>query len=829
MPKRPVKPPTIPETPGERIQPAGLEDVLRDAMIPYAEHVILDRALPRVEDGLKPVQRRILYTMLELGLSPDKPHRKSVRIVGDCLGKFHPHGDSSVYDAMVRLAQPYAMRAPLVDGHGNFGSIDNDSAAAMRYTEARLTPLAMEMLRDLEKDTVPLRLNFDDTLKEPEILPSRYPNLLVNGSSGIAVGLATNIPPHNLGEAIAAVIARIDKPGMTLDELMNIMPGPDFPTGGQLLKTDEIRAAYQTGRAKIQLRARAHIEDASAGRKQIVITEMPYQIAKAALLEKILKASEEKRSLGTCIHDIRDESDRDGLRAVVELKREADPARTLALLYKYTDLQITFGVNIFVIADGKPRQMGLLGLIDAYIEHQKRVLTRRIRYDLEKARARAHILEGLIRAVDCLDEIIALIRSSRDAKEAKRRLVERFQFTEIQAQAILDLRLQRLTGLEILELRGELDQLRKQIDKLQSILTSESKLRKLIQSELSDIAKRFANPRRTEIIAPPNDIIEEAPEQPEAEPTRVLITRGGAVKRLPVTAKGGGIGRDKAQAETPSLSEMPLARFDTKMDDILLLFTNVGNMYRLPVSSLPEAVKPRDRGANLSALLAGLEENEAVVRALCVRAGDGEAMPDLLFVTRRGMIKRTAFQEYRVRKSKIVAIKLRVGDELAAVLELREDMPQMLLMVSIQGMALLSDPASIEPSGRISAGVIGMRFDPRDQLLDALLIPPGEGELLIMTDRAYAKRILVADFEPQSRGGKGARCISFGKSGADGTRLAQAMHVTNSYDVGAFTGAGLCARLSTQEVPLASRSGRGHAAALIPAERPIVAVVPLES
>lgn len=821
MPKQPALPPPTPE---DRILPAELEDVLRDAMMPYAEHVILDRALPRVEDGLKPVQRRILYTMQELGTMPDKPHRKSVRIVGDCLGKFHPHGDSSVYDAMVRMAQPYAMRAPLVDGHGNFGSIDNDSPAAMRYTEARLAPLAMEMLRDLDKDTVPMRLNFDDSLKEPETLPSRYPNLLVNGSSGIAVGLATNIPPHNLGEAIAAVIARIEKPGCTLDDIMRIMPGPDFPTGGELLNTQEIRAAYETGRGKLLLRAKAHIEEAAAGRRQIVITEMPYQIAKAALLEKILKISEEKRALFSGIHDIRDESDRDGLRAIIEVKREADPQRILAMLYKYSDLQITFGVNIFVIADGKPRQMGLLQMIDAYIVHQRNVVSRRTRYDLEKAQARAHILEGLIRAVDVLDEIIALIRSSHDAKEAKRRLIERFEFTEVQAQAILDLRLQRLTGLEILELRGELDQLRKRIDKLQGILNSEAKLMKLIQSELADVAKRFPDARRTRIIEPTGDVIDETPDTAEAEEVRVTVTRGGIIRRVP--AKGSAAKGDKALGEQQTINEQPLARFDACTDDMLFLFTNLGSAYRLPVSSVPELAKPKDRGANLRSLLAGMADGETVCRVICANRAAGE-QADLLFVTRQGMVKRTAFEEYQVRKSKIQAVKLRDGDSLLDVLPVRQG--ALLVMVSATGMAIMVDPSPIEPVGRISAGVIGMRLDLGDELVSAFIADDGVGELLVATDRAYVKKVLIADFKPQGRGGKGVKCISYNKSGADGSRVAGALYVTESFDVGLFTRVGLCARLSTEEILLAQAAARGHASALVPANQPIVMIAPLDA
>ena len=449
------------QTNDENIIQRPLEDVMHESIIPYAEYVIMERALPRVEDGLKPVQRRILFSMYELGLSPDKPYRKSARIVGDTLGKYHPHGDSSVYDAMVRMAQDFNMRALLVDGHGNFGSIDGDAAAAMRYTEARLTPLAMEMLRDLEKDTIKFSLNFDDTLKEPDMLPARFPNVLVNGASGIAVGVATNIPPHNLGEAIDAVIAQMEDPDISLDQLLEIMPGPDFPTGGIVIGQDEIRNAYETGRGKFFLRAKVDIENAPGGKKLLVISELPYQVNKAALLERILKLTEEKKGVLSGISDIRDESDRDGIRAVIELKKDVDPEIVLNYLYKYSDLQITFGANMVVIADGKPQQLGLKDILEHYIRHQKEVVTRRTRYDLEKARAREHILEGLMIAIQNIDEVIAIIRSSESPAKARIRLVKRFGLSQIQAQAILDMRLQRLTGLEISNLKKEYEEIKK--------------------------------------------------------------------------------------------------------------------------------------------------------------------------------------------------------------------------------------------------------------------------------------------------------------------------------------------------------------------------------
>ena len=484
----------------EEIIQKSMEDVMHDSMMPYSEHVILERALPRVEDGLKPVQRRILFTMHELGNTPDKPHRKCARIVGDCLGKYHPHGDSSVYDALARMAQSFVMRTPLVDGHGNFGSIDGDSPAAMRYTEARMTEQALVLLRDLDKDTVSFHLNFDDSLKEPDVLPGRFPNLLVNGASGIAVGLATNIPPHNMGEVIDGAIAQIDNPDITTPELMQYIKAPDFPTGGILAGDGELLQAYETGRGKLQVRARVHIEDGSAGRKLIVIDEIPYQVNKAAMLEKILRLSEEKKNLLSGIYDIRDESDRMGMRAVIEVRRESNPQQVLNVLYKYSDLQVTFGVNMVAIAGGKPVQMGVKQMLGYYIAHQKDVVTRRTKYDLQQAEARAHILEGLIVAVDNLNEVIRLIRGSKTPKEAREKLMERFALTEIQAQAILDMRLQRLTNLEILALRKEYEELEKRIATLKGILASEKKLMNVIKKELKEIRDAYADPRRTQIV-----------------------------------------------------------------------------------------------------------------------------------------------------------------------------------------------------------------------------------------------------------------------------------------------------------------------------------------
>ena len=661
----------------ENILSVPMEEVMHMSMIPYAEHVIMDRAIPRVEDGMKPVQRRILFTMNELGITPDTPYRKCARIVGDCLGKYHPHGDSSVYDALVRLAQDFSMRGTLVDGHGNFGSVDGDSAAAMRYTEARMTPLAMLMLKDIDKDTVPFRLNFDDTLKEPDMLPASFPNLLVNGAGGIAVGLATNIPPHNLRESINAVIAQIDNPDITVDELMQIIPAPDFPTGGILLNTPELRTAYETGRGKLLLRARTHVEDGTAGRKLIVITEIPYQVNKSAMLEKILRLSEEKKAALGCIYDIRDESDRTGMRAVIELRKDADVDKVLAYLFKYSDMQVTFGVNMVAIADGKPRLLSLRRMIRYYIRHRKNVITARTQYELDKAKARAHILEGLMIAVDNLDEVIQLIRKSENPKAAKAGLMERFGLTEIQAQAILDMRLQRLTGLEILALRKEYAELLKTIAELEAILNDEKKLMNVIKKELRAVADQFGDDRRTTIEEVHNVVEALVKEEKVAEEALVTFSREGYLRRSWPKAK------KAAQPEDGQPDDPPVYSFETDTDHTLFFFTNIGNCYQLNVGALPEMNKPKDRGSLLSGVLAGLENGEEPVYLMCATAEELNSLPDLLFVTSRGQLKRSAASEYAVKRSKFGALNLREGDSLHAVLSL--DVSSDVLMISETG------------------------------------------------------------------------------------------------------------------------------------------------
>ena len=786
----------IPKDDPSRILQTSVEDVMHNSMIPYAEHVILERALPRVEDGLKPVQRRILYTMLELGTTPDKPHRKCARIVGDCLGKYHPHGDSSVYDALVRMAQDFSMRGTMVDGHGNFGSIDGDSAAAMRYTEARMAPLAMLMLRDIEKDTVPFRLNFDDTLKEPDMLPARFPNLLVNGATGIAVGLATNIPPHNLGEAIGAVIAQIDNPKITLDELMQILPGPDFPTGGVLVHNEEIRKGYETGRSKLSVRARVDIEDGSAGRKLIVIHEIPYTVNKAAMLEKILKLSEEKKAQLGCIYDIRDESDRNGMRAVIELKKDTDVQKVLNYLYKYSDLQVTFGVNMVAIAEGKPVQMGLKTMIGHFIRHQKDVVTRRTEYDLKHARARAHILQGLMVAVDNLDEVIALIRSSKNPKEAKEKLMARFDLTDVQAQAILDMRLQRLTNLEIVALRKEYEDILKLIDRLEGILGSEKKLMAVIKKELQEIADEYADERRTTI---------EAAEEVSADAFKEVIvayTRAGFLKRMrpDVYRKNPLPTREENEPDSAEFL------FMSRTDETLLIFTDHGNCYPLSVGGLNEC-KPKDRGQLLTGVLAGLEDGEKALWIACLRMADIGHMPDFLFITKQGMIKRTAAADYDVRSKKFAAVNLKKDDALLSVLPAasRDDV----LMFSRSGMCIRFALDTIPTQGRVSAGVKCMQLEDDDEVIWVDQIGETE-QMVLFSERGYAKRLLAVDFEKQNRNGKGVKSFYFNKNGSNGKYIAGLVKVEKApCDLIVTQAQSSATRISKDSIRLQSKQDRG--------------------
>lgn len=771
----------------------SMDDVMHDSMLPYAEHVILERALPRVEDGLKPVQRRILYTMLELGTTPDKPHRKSARIVGDCLGKYHPHGDSSVYDAMVRMAQGFNMRVPLVDGHGNFGSVDGDSAAAMRYTEARMAPAAMHLLKDLEKDTVKFGLNFDDSLKEPELLPGRFPNLLINGANGIAVGLTTSIPPHNPTEAVNAVVARIENPDITLDELMKIIPCPDFPTGGYILRSDEIRAAYETGRGKLTNRSKTHFETTKSGKKLIVVTEFPYQVNKAAALEKILKLVQEKKSAFASVTDIRDESDRSGTRAVIELKKDADEHKVLRQLFKYSDLQKTFGVIMVAIADGKPKLMSLTEVIDYYIRHQEDVVSRRCRFELEAAEKRAHILDGLMIALLNIDEVIALIRASKSPKIAKAGLMERFLLSAAQADAILDLRLQRLTNLEQIAIEREHKDCLNEVARLKELLSSKQKLDRLIKDELRMFGSSIADARRTKLIEADNESSDDDEELSQAEPAAVMVLGDNKLRRLPV------------KLLTPDVisADLPKAVYSTDTNATLRLFTDRGFMLSIPVADIPE-LKPSSRPTNLSAIIP-IDGDETILCSMIDLCGEGR----LVFYTERGMVKSTDAGEYITRTKRISAISLKDGDRLIRVERIEPSEGQSIMLLTEKGMGIRFAADSVPTTGRQSGGVRGIKLDDGDSVIYAETITD-EGEILTVTERGYMKRSFVFDHEVQGRNGRGCICFGFKKNGSNGTKLVSALHVREPRDVTFIQAHGEKTVINTEEIKIESKNGRGQ-------------------
>ena len=775
--------------PTETILLKSMDEVMHESMMPYAQHVILERALPRVEDGLKPVQRRILYTMMELGLSPDKPHRKSARIVGDCLGKSHPHGDSSVYDAMVRMAQPFNMGVCLVDGHGNFGSVDGDSAAAMRYTEARMTDAAMLLLKDIDKDTVDFTWNFDDTLKEPELLPGRFPNLLVNGANGIAVGLATSIPPHNPVEAIDAVIAVLDNPRIKIPDLLKIMPAPDFPTGGFLLDSSEIAQSYETGRGKLTMRARTHFEEVKNGKTRIVIDEFPYQINKAACLSKILEITQEKKAMFAAISDIRDESDRMGTRAVIEVKKDGDPERILQLLFKYSDLQCTFGANYVAIADGKPQQLNLKQIIEYYVRHQRSVVTRRTKTELEIARKRCHILEGLMVAVNNLDRVIKLIRASKSPKEAREGLMKTFNLTEIQAQAILDLRLQKLTNLELLSIEKEYKDVKKLIAELEAILASDTKLVHLIKKELLDVRKLFDGRRKTQIISAEGEIEAQTNEPETVEEMIVAVCADLKIRKCL-----------KRQFNLSQIrADKPERILEVNSNESIRLFTNRGAMLNLKVSDIPET-RPAVRAANLVALVE-LEKGETIVGAF----------PDTdegsyLFCTTGGMVKRSKAADYRVRGKRTAALNLKDKDALLGAYP----MPTMdILLVTERGMCIRFAADSVPETGRAAAGVIGIKLEPKDRVMACM--PVGdEGELIVLTDRGFGKRSFLFDYELQGRNGKGVKTFDFRKNGSNGSRIVYAGTVQNPFTLVIEQRHGTKTPLNTEQIHIEPKASKGE-------------------
>ena len=750
-----------------------MEDVMRDSMIPYSESVILDRALPRVEDGLKPVQRRILYTMQQLGITPDKPYKKSARIVGDCLGKLHPHGDSSVYQAMVRMAQPFNMGAVLVDGHGNFGSVDGDGAAAMRYTEARLTPLSLELLRDIDKNTVKWSWNFDDSLLEPDILPGRFPNLLVNGATGIAVGLATNIPPHNLMESIDGVIAYIDNPRITLRDMMKIIKGPDFPTGGVIIPT-ELAQAYETGKGKISIRAKLHIENDN-DKKIIVIDEIPYGVNKAQLLESIIKVREEKKGVLTGITDVVDESDRVGMRAVIKTKRDCDPKEIINALFKYTNLSVNFSFNMVAIADGKPQLMGLLDIIAYYVNYQREVVLKRTKYELDAAKKREHILEGLVIAVRNIDEVIKIIKASANTTAAKEALRKRFELSEIQAQAILDMRLARLTHLEIFKLEKELSDVRSEIARLEAIVASKRLQMEIVKTELLGIRKQYKENRKSGIV---DSIDKYVIPSDDEKPTYEYVIAANANKQLKKMLVKNFTMATKDFTDTSTLNEICNCVVKAKSTDRVYCFTNLGNCYKVDVEAIPDG-KWREKGAELHKIVADAVPGEYPLYMRLVE----EKLPkgNLLFYSKGGLVKKSPWSEYNVVKSTFAATKLRDGDVLLGIEDEAEG--SSLMIVTKYGMCLNADMSDIPAQNRIAIGVRCMMLADGDECVLIRQVN-GDGEVALCTDRGYAKRLLVSQIDVMGRYRKGIKIMDFGKSKADnGSYIAYADTVTVPYKV----------------------------------------------
>ncbi len=807
----------------EILEPTGqlyvepLENVLHSSMLPYAEFVILDRALPRVEDGLKPVQRRILYTMNEMGLTPDKPHKKSARIVGDCMGKYHPHGDSSVYDAMVRMAQSFNMGKTLVNGHGNFGSVDGDPAAAMRYTEARMEPLSLELLRDIDKETVNFSLNFDDSLKEPDVLPGRFPNLLVNGASGIAVGLATNIPTHNLEEVINGVVAYIDNPAISLEEMMEHIPSPDFPTGG-LIIANELIQAYKTGRGKITLRAKITAEKTDNGKTNLVITELPYQVNKAQLLRKVVDLREEKKEELAGLDFVADESDRTGMRAVIRIKKDADVDAILKCLYKYTDLEVTFGINMVVIADGKPQQLGLMEIIRHYVKYQQQVIKRRTLFDLKQAQQRCHILEGLIIAVQNIDEVIALIKKAESTADARTKLMERFEISAEQAQAILDLRLARLTKLEIYKLEQELKELKKQIKQLTAISKSGELQLQVVKEEIAEIKNNYPTPRRSKLVYTREEadaMLSVSAEKKEGVACTLVYTADEKFKVL--------TGKQVEALQKPlegKYKPQLVARLllETATDKQIFAFTNYGNCHKIDISAEKLQCKLSDEGFGLKTLSPTAETGEKVVATFAIE----EQLPygNLLFFTKKGMMKKTEWTEYGQKKAAFQAIKLGEEDEVIAVEE-ETDEEDTIIIVTKGGICLNALKDDIPVQGRIATGVRGIMLREGDEVLLMRQIN-GEGEVIIATDEGKFKRVISSQIEPFKRYKKGSIIVGL----KEGASVLSASYVTQPYMLAVVDKNNTVSELSSEDIFITVQSARAKKVARY-AEDSVQEVIPM--
>ena len=778
-----------------------LEDVLPEAFLGYSKHVILQRAVPDVRDGLKPVHRRILYSMDEIGMHTDKPYSKSARLVGDCMGKYHPHGDSSIYDSAVRMAQPWATRYPMVDGQGNFGSIDGDNAAAMRYTEMRMTHLSQLMTQDIEKNTVLYKLNYDQRLKEPVVLPSPFPNLLVNGGSGIAVGMMSNMPPHNLREVVTGVILQIDNPRITVDELMEKVSGPDFPTGGLIIGTEGIVNAFKTGRGKVTMRGKAMIELGKNGKSLIVITEIPYQVNKSTLAAKIETLADLNKIEG--ISEVRDESDREGIRLVVECRKDANPQAILRLIYKHTQMEDTFGIiNLVITAEGTPKVLGLKEINAAFIKHRRIVVTKRTEFDLEKARLKAHILEGLVIAINNLDEVIVLIRASKTPSIAKAALITRFELSEIQAQAILDMRLQNLTNFELDGIKKEHAEALKLIAELESILADVNKVYEIIKKELRDIADKYGDDRRTLIL--PEEMRDQLDLSSFSEPEsliEVMLTRNGFIKRMPLQTK-----KNKANALICAFKDGDtlMERITCSDRDTLYFFTHTGKFHSINAKTVPEA-RNKDKGGPLTNLFP-LSLGEKIVSTLPIK--DAVDTLFFVFVTRNGQVMRSPANDF-VNSHSSEAMGLKEGDELVKVF--LADSQEELFLVTRLGQAIRYQETQINPMGRKSRGVKGITLGNEDWIVDALSLTSSEGnslgDLVTVTERGFIKRTSFKEYKPQGRAGKG---IAIGKIDSVGTGFLMGVTHRNNDDVlYVIQGSGTVTQIEMKNVKAESRAKAG--------------------
>ncbi|AIQ30755.1 DNA gyrase subunit A [Paenibacillus sp. FSL P4-0081] len=805
----------------EQFLPAFLEEVVGDRFGRYSKYIIQDRAIPDVRDGLKPVQRRILYAMYDSGNTPDKPYRKSAKTVGDVMGNYHPHGDSSIYDGMVRMAQPWKMGHVLVDGHGNWGSMDDDPAAAMRYTEARLSPIALEMMRDIEKRTVLFKDNFDNTAKEPVVVPSRYPNLLVNGTSGISAGFATEIPPHNLREVIDACIAVMQKPDIALEDIMTFIKGPDFPTGGTIMGGEGIMDAYRTGKGRIYLRSKTEIENLRGGKQQIVITEVPFQIVKSRLVTSMENIRLEKKIEG--IAEVRDESGREGLRIVVELKKEADANGILAYLLKKTDLQITYNFNMVAIVNKAPQQLGLKSILEAYIAHQREVVTHRTQFDLERAEDRAHVLEGLVKALNILDEVIAAIKASKNRQDAQNNLVWMFGFSERQADSILTLQLYRLTNLEIHSLQKELDEMHAKIAVLQGILDSDKKLIAVIRKELLEIRDKYGIDRRSLIQGEVEELKVSMEVLVNAEDVLVAISEGGYIKRtgMPSFTRSGGERHSSGVKDGDHIVRL----LDLNTRDSLLVFTRKGQYFLLPVHQIPE-FKWKEPGTAIVNVI-GLAKGDGIVSVLPVGNLE-DPLASLVFVTRKGQVKRTELKEYSTSRSgAVAACKVADGDEIITVALSSGDKD--IVLVTREGMSIRFRESEVNPMGRVATGVRGIQLREGDEVVSSFWVSEDEGEILAVTEIGYAKRSLLLDYPSQSRGGKGMPTFEF-KEGKrvrpNGSRLVGAFYCKEPLELTAITQSGAVHAFSSESAPLGERRSIGKQLVAVEKKDEIISLYP---